>query len=206
MFLINSYRYAAAGGGTITLDDFNDGSQAAIWTKTAFFGFNASVTVVESGGVVTITPVGSTAGSNMNGYQAISSYGMSSKYVQIEIPSATPNDANVQLRFGMLFDATNFFGFIKSGTGWTFRVTTAGTPSDTTLAYDSTAHRWVRLEQSGTDILFRTAPDGSTWTTRRTVANPSFGVTTLKPFFLAGTTASVAVPGNAVFDNFSSNL
>jgi hypothetical protein len=199
--------FVAGNAPTCFIDNFDDNSQdTGLWSKTSFFSNNASVTVVESGAVVTITPMSSTAGSNTNGYQAVNAYDMTGKYALVEVPTVTANDAAAQLRFGMLKDANNVFNFIKSANSWTFRVTTAGVASDTTLTYDATAHRWIKLLQSSTNILFQTSPDGATWTTRRTVANPSFGVTALKPFFLAGTTGSVASPGTAVFDNFFSDL
>jgi len=206
MLRVNSLSGFGAGAGYFK-DNFNDNSQNTnLWSKTSFFGNNASVTVVETGGSVTITPLSSTAGSNTNGYQAIKAYNMTSKYLYIEVPTVTANDANAQLRFGMLSDSSNFFCFIKASTTLTFRVTTAGTPSDVNITYDATNHRWMRMLQSGSNILFDTSADSVTWTNRRSVANPSFGVTVLKPFFLAGTTGSSASPGTAVFDNFISNL
>jgi hypothetical protein len=44
----------------------------------------------------------------------------------------------------------------------------AGNVSDTTLAYDPLAHRWVRLTHDGTNVLWQTSSNGLTWTTRRT--------------------------------------
>lgn len=40
------------------------------------------------------------------------------------------------------------------------------------LTYDPVAHAWVRMRRSAGDVLWETAPDGSTWTTRRTVSSP----------------------------------
>lgn len=196
---------AGVSTGTIQLDDFNDGIQAAIWTKTSFFGNNAAVTVVEAGGRVTITPITS-AGSNTNGYEAASFYDMTGKHASIEFVQRTAADTNAQCRFGMIEDASNFIAFVIANTSFTMRVTTAGTPSDTTLTYSTTDHRWLRIRESGGNTLFDTSTDGITWTNRRSVANPAFGVNTLKPFFLAGTTGSVASPGTGIFDNFHSNL
>jgi hypothetical protein len=40
----------------------------------------------------------------------------------------------------------------------------------TTLAYNSTTHRWLKMSITGGNILWDTAPDGLTWTNRRTAA------------------------------------
>lgn len=42
------------------------------------------------------------------------------------------------------------------------------------ITYNAVDHAWLRIRRSGTDILWETAPDGSTWTTRRTLAAPSW--------------------------------
>ena len=58
-----------------------------------------------------------------------------------------------------------------------FRTRTAGVDSETNIAYDPVAHRWWRIaEQSGT-LYFQTSPDGMAWTTRRSVAAPSWALT-----------------------------
>lgn len=52
----------------------------------------------------------------------------------------------------------------------TFRETVSGAQSDTTVTYNATTHRWLRLRMDTTNVYFETSPDGSTWTTRRTLA------------------------------------
>jgi hypothetical protein len=42
------------------------------------------------------------------------------------------------------------------------------------LAYDPVAHLFVRLTEDGTNLLWDTSPDGTTWTNRRTLATPAW--------------------------------
>lgn len=192
-------------GGNINADNFLDGIQAAAWTKTTYADFNASVTVVESNGGVKITPLSSTAGNNKNGYQSTSSYNFTGKYMQLELPTMITATGAVT-RFGMVLDASNLLmALYGNGGNATFRSTTAGVNDNTTIAQDATNHRWTRIENSGANILWRTSPDGSTWTTQKTLATP-ITITSLKVFFLADTFQSTASPGFAVYRNFSSNL
>jgi hypothetical protein len=42
------------------------------------------------------------------------------------------------------------------------------------LTYDPVAHLFLRLAEDGTNLTWSTSPDGSTWTTRRTLATPAW--------------------------------
>ncbi len=44
----------------------------------------------------------------------------------------------------------------------------------TELTYDATAHAWLRIQRTGGNIVWSTSPDGTTWTTRRTLAQPAW--------------------------------
>lgn len=46
-------------------------------------------------------------------------------------------------------------------------------PSPTTLTYNSSTHRWVRIRRSGNSILWDTSSDGTSWTNRRTLSTPA---------------------------------
>ncbi|MFJ7176423.1 hypothetical protein ACIQXA_08445 [Streptomyces massasporeus] len=42
------------------------------------------------------------------------------------------------------------------------------------LTYDPVAHLFLRLAEDGTNLTWATSPDGTTWTTRRTLATPAW--------------------------------
>ncbi|GGV91638.1 hypothetical protein [Streptomyces massasporeus] len=42
------------------------------------------------------------------------------------------------------------------------------------ITYDPVAHLFLRLAEDGTDLTWSTSPDGTTWTTRRTLATPAW--------------------------------
>lgn len=42
------------------------------------------------------------------------------------------------------------------------------------IAYNATTHLWLRLREDGTNVYWDTSPDGTTWTTRRTLATPAW--------------------------------
>ncbi|MFJ1657149.1 hypothetical protein [Streptomyces anthocyanicus] len=42
------------------------------------------------------------------------------------------------------------------------------------VTYDPVAHAYVRISETGGTLTWSTSPDGSTWTTRRTLATPAW--------------------------------
>jgi cytochrome c5 len=44
----------------------------------------------------------------------------------------------------------------------------------TTVTYNSTTHKFLRLREDGTNVYWDTSSDGSTWTNRRTLATPAW--------------------------------
>lgn len=216
MFLINPYRYAAAVG-TIALDDFNDNSQAtALWdtgTPGAPFTQDALVTVAESSGQLRITPRSSFASAAYNGYTSDNSYNLTDKSVQVEVVDPGAANDSRDTRLVMYADSSNYIAMYELGSTPTIfmRVRRAGANDETTLAYVNATHRFwrIRHQTSGGHIFFDTSPDGVTWTNRRDSTGPSSilpTVTAMKVVLVSGTFASVASPGVAVFDNFSSSL
>ncbi|GHA28663.1 hypothetical protein GCM10010372_30570 [Streptomyces tauricus] len=54
-------------------------------------------------------------------------------------------------------------------------------PGQAAIPYDATAHAWLRIRETGGQLLWDTSPDGVTWTNRRTATNPAWvGDTTLQ--------------------------
>jgi hypothetical protein len=183
-------------------DNFNDNSiDTAKWDETAaHLTYHASVTVVETGQLIEITPRTSVAGSNHNGLRADNAVDFTRGYCQWEVRQIAGADVNAQTRCGIILDASNLIEFMVANTTLTFRQRASGSNSDTTLAYNSTTHRWMRLWHDGTNIYFDTSPDGTTWTNRRTVA-AGITLTSVKVYIMAGTEGSVTTPGVAKFDN-----
>lgn len=71
------------------------------------------------------------------------------------------------------------------------------------VTYDPVAHAWVRLSEAGGTVTWATSPDGSAWTTRRTLATPAWvtGATTLTLSLESHRDAGVA--DFAEFDNLN---
>jgi hypothetical protein len=92
--------------------------------------------------------------------------------------------------------------FYIDGDALYFEIYTANVQNATTLAFNPTNHAWWSIIPSGGNLLFRTSPDGTTWTTQRTVAAPGWVAATTAgylKFELSTTTAT----GLAELDNLN---
>lgn len=69
------------------------------------------------------------------------------------------------------------------------------------ITLNTTTHRWLRIRESGGTTFFDTAPDGTTWTNRWSVANP-FTMTALRAQASTGCWQN-DVTSYALFDNFN---
>jgi hypothetical protein len=79
---------------------------------------------------------------------------------------------------------------------------TTSTQVGSNLTLDTTAHRWLRLRESGGTTYFDTAPDGATWTNRWSVAN-AISLTSVYPSIKCACEANEATGSQAVIDNFN---
>jgi len=118
---------------------------------------------------------------------------------QVLLPSVNTFDATDSAIFiETTTVGTDFFGFgfwnadnntdsiefycVPSG-DLTFAEYVNGTPDSTTLTYNATNHRWLRITNTGGNWLWETSPDGTTWTTRRTKAKAAgFTITSVEAY------------------------
>lgn len=76
-----------------------------------------------------------------------------------------------------------------------------GVDSDTSITYDSTAHKYWRFRVYGGNTYWDTSPDGITWTNRRNKASGMSMTRVQLALGAAGNTGTT--PGTAVFDDFN---
>src|SRR3990172_9033461 len=199
----NQTIYLVGTGLDSFFDNFNDNSQNTIlWDKDSFLTNNQSVTVSESNYKLTITPLSSTAGVNYNGYLSKTLYNFTDEEIFIKVLEVTQGTADTQLIIGS--DNNNCIKFEYENDLLYFTRVIGGTPSQTSLTYNSTDHLWWRIRHTSDDDTFRwdTSPDGVVWTQRRTLSRSTLTITATKVNISAGTYESVSTPGQAVFDNF----
>lgn len=92
--------------------------------------------------------------------------------------------------------------FVKPDGAIVFRIRLNGANDDTTTTYDPVAHRFIRISETGGNIVWSTSPTGEvgTWTTQRTAAAP-FAVTSLRAQLFSGYYGTETARPAALFDN-----
>lgn len=141
-------------------------SIGAAWTKTA--------AVTASGGRAVI-PCTAT----LNSLTTATAYEIQGSEIAFQIPTVPTGGTgavfSAYIGPGPTLTNTNLeFEYSVATGNLVLRNNVAGVDATpTTLTYNATTHQWWRIRESGGSITMDTSPDGSTWTTRRTISTPS---------------------------------
>ena len=94
-------------------------------------------------------------------------------------------------------DSDNYLLILKSSTTLLFRVRDSGVNTDNFATYSAVNHVYWRFEVVGANVLFRTSPDNSTWTTHYTVAHTmATQLAAVSPRFTCGYYGTETTPGD----------
>ncbi len=166
-------------------------TQSAKWS-----GYTASTVV--SSGVLTITPTGSYP----NIYSSLS-YDLTSSYVMVQLVQP-PNVGNGSISAAMNVEvSTNN----EESIGWSngelfFSEKIGGVVSETTIAYNATNHKWLRMRESAGTIYWETSADCISWTTQRS-KTAGLTLTSVRVVLYSGYWDTEPSPGTAIFDNLN---
>lgn len=165
------------------VDNFDDNSiNTGIWPNN--YG-----TVSETGGRARVT-----CNTGSNGWATATTYTWDDVYAKLYPPavaSATTDCYLEMLLYSPTQAAGTDVGFYIDQVGGVFYCVSRVSYFDgsaSAITYSATTHAWMRILKSGSNILFQTAPDGTTWTTRRTLAAPSWltSASNLQLYFESG--------------------
>lgn len=143
-------------------DDFSSTLDTAKWI--------ASGSAATSGGALVLNITGSTT------VQSVGNHRLVNNAVTVHTTDfpTTGSTYYAGMRVGPRGNGGgDFIGIYYHGDG-TITFERSGTTT-VTITLDETAHQWIRIQHDGTNVLLRTSPDGTTWTTRRTVLPADFG-------------------------------
>jgi hypothetical protein len=153
------------------VDNFNDGVVGPDWG-------NSYGGVTETGGKARVPCTASYAG-----YQTAYSWtlaGASFYVAVVTVPAAStateayasvfvnaPDIATSGVRVGFVINTVTGQLKFSSETGYFDAAAVS-------VTYSAATHAFLRLREDGTNVYWDTSPDGSTWTTRRTLATPAW--------------------------------
>jgi beta-glucanase (GH16 family) len=86
-----------------------------------------------------------------------------------------------------------------------FQEIVGGVTDATYLGYSATAHRYLRVAHDGTNVVWSTSPDGTTWTTRRTKVS-TLPLTGVGVNLVAGYYGAETTPGTVLWDELNATV
>lgn len=209
-------------------DDFNDNSKdTGLWASTAtllgplaFASLGGSVS--ETNNQVEVATPASADGAN--GYTSLATDFTTSggyAYIKVTPPSTNPVTTPGQGHLIVVHDVTDVNG-LPHYASFNLHLSRFGAPitlsafynnsgsagTTVTVDYDPVDHLWWRIRFTGTDIIWETSPDGSTWTEFRKISDDpglffDFTVATVGFFAEADNDAQSA--HTWAFDNFNTD-
>lgn len=151
------------------IDNFNDDTIGANWGDS--YGG-----VSETGGQARVPCVTGTYA----GYQTGRAWTFAGAIVYLKVPTrpaaSTGTDVACYFMITSSVDGTALGFKLDSVTGMLRMQSNVEywDPDAVEITYNATDHLWLRLREDGTNVYWDTAPDGTTWTNRRTLATPTW--------------------------------
>jgi hypothetical protein len=178
-------------------DNFTDNTIAATWSTSV----SGSATAAETGGQARLTLPSSTAGSHVASWRSTGAYDLTagSFYWNIEtmVSTSVAATALMDLR---LSDNLNVLRWTQTSGTLKAQTIVAGVATDRySVAWNATTYKYLRIRESGGNVLFDSSSNGTTWTNRASVAAP-FAVTELLITF-AVSGGNIASPGSLRLDD-----
>jgi len=167
------------------VDDFSAGALGSAWMRN-------DTCITETGGELVATPPAS--GNYCFAYTA-QTYHLSCDSVTVEVPEVVAAELGAQTLIYVTGGGMEL-NLLLEGAGFQL-----GGPDDLLAGarpYDPVADKWWRLAESDGTLSFSTSPDGTTWTTLGSGADP-FSLDEVGISIGAGTYEQVANPGEARF-------
>jgi hypothetical protein len=180
---------ASCGASSSVVDNFDNNMVASFWIATG---------ASEVGGqAVVALPSPAPAGASGE-FQTRARTDLRNSYVFIAVIQTTNTSSQAET-FLRVSDGSNMLAVVQKNGMLSFR---DGATSLATITYDNVMHRWWRIHQQGSSILFETSLDGSSWTMRATEATPPW-IDSVTIEFGADTVSAEPSPGTAHFDNLN---
>lgn len=159
--------------------------------------------VADAGGV----RVNHTAASEYNDLNANSTYNLTDSHGYVQLRDAG-NQGLTSHEVIYLLDR-NYEGsdqlmfYVTGGNLFAYNLVGGSQSSvGSSAPYNSTAHQWLQIRESGGQTFWETSANGVDWDAFASVANP-FAVTDMVPIFRCGNWQDEASASSALFDNFN---
>jgi hypothetical protein len=183
------------------VDPFDGTSLASAWAVK----IQTQGSVSESGGSLNLAP-DPYAGSSQLMVTTARPYSLGGAAAQVQARTVVSAGGGVNNSFAMRIDGSNNLQWwFESGTLYAFYAVNGVRTTAAQLTYDPVQHAWWRIREASGTVYWDTSPDGTSWTTRGSVAGSSlFSLAMLFPEFYAETWGGGSPsPGLAQYAHFN---
>lgn len=181
------------------VDDFSNPTESSEWSPYV----DSGVTQMRTSGRLVVTLAANMGGSRYSGYVSAANYDMREHCIYITCVSPPSQAGNTEVKLALKSPATDYGAFsLANNHIEAFTVLSGVTTSLSQVPYDPTSPLVMRLRETGGMLSFEYSTDGVMFTTQIVIPDP-MPMDLVAPLFDAGTFASTANPGIAVFDNFN---
>lgn len=172
-------------------DNFEDNNLASAWQSFA----SGSATVAETSGQLRITLPSNTAGTHSAGILSNSRYDLTGDSFTVNIDTMVATGVAATATWTLLNDNNNRLLWRQvSGTLTAETMINGVTTVRYTVAWNASTYKYLRIRESSGNVLWESSNNGTSWTTRATVAAP-FAITDLQVMFNAQC-GNVSSPGS----------
>lgn len=176
-------------------DNFDDNDRGYDWQ-----GWDSACLVRMSSGQVQFIPDANQAADC--GYELMTAWDFTDSSAHVEVPSVL-DPATDGTTFFVVHDYSDRnASFNIQGGGMGFWLCNPTCNMLGGITYSSTEHRWLRLSESGGEVIWWTSPDGTNWTERHR-ASHNFRVSQMSVNLGVWLPTGHATPGTTLFDNYN---
>ena len=178
-------------------DNFEDGSIADCWSAGGVVG---SATRTETSGQARFTLPSSTAGAHQAYHRTPFTMNLTGDGFVINIQTMVATGVAATMFFEFFLDASNKLSWTQLSGTLKAQTTIAGAVVDRfSASWNATNHKYLRIRESGGNILWDTSADGVSFTNRASLAIP-FAITALTLQF-GVSCGNIASPGSLRLDD-----
>jgi RHS repeat-associated protein len=181
-------------------DTFGGTSIGPLWTITS----QVQGSITESGGTLNLAPNANT--DSILSMVSASQYTLANSGAFVQVPQVVASGGFATNGFTLLNDTYNSLDWLfKNGNLYAVYTVNNGATIAATLTYDPVQHAWWRIREASGTVYWDTSPDGSTWTSRASLADTAlFSLATMKVGFSAATIrGGLPAPGTAKYANLN---
>jgi hypothetical protein len=153
------------GGPNVLTEDFSTSLDASVWDIES-----PNKVSVDGGQLVAADPFSAFFSAGIESSHTVR---LTDDYVEVEVID-TPQDPNLSAYLTLRSDDGSSMGISQRDDKLRFQLEDGGPTDETVIVFDPQQHRWWRIEERNGTVLYRTSPDGDTWTDQRTLPRPAF--------------------------------